>query len=305
MTTATTTLNAAISSDATFRTWGAGVKALFTAAGVVQTSDTGQINWASVTKAVAANTVQGYEVWRFNDTLQATAPVFIKVEYISSPNTSGNAQSLRLTVGTGSNGSGTITGVNTGTQLVRNYTSTNADTNTAQKAWACHASGTFSAWSEQGSGVNNPFSFIICRTVNSSGALTGDGLYFVYSATTGVTLSVSMNFNTSTLLNATLPAAGPTADLLAYNFGNTRHVFQHYACLPAPFPVHLVSMDRNSLGDEGLMFPLSINGGTARTYRVVGLTTGTYPFDYPTMFTNTSMSGLVNESIRTLALVWE
>lgn len=73
---ATTTLINTVTTDAAFRTWGLAYNAKLAAAGLVQTADTGQIDWATVLAATAINTVQGYEIWRFDDALQATVPVF-------------------------------------------------------------------------------------------------------------------------------------------------------------------------------------------------------------------------------------
>lgn len=107
MATDTRALPAFIGTDAEFRTWGSGLAAQLLAMGLVQTSDTGQINWTTVTRP-AINTYGGYEIWRFADTLQATKPVFFKLEYgISSV---ADRPALRFTVGTGSNGTGTING---------------------------------------------------------------------------------------------------------------------------------------------------------------------------------------------------
>lgn len=83
------------------------VTALFTALGVTQTSDTGQINPATVAAPSAANASQGYVIGRFNDTLQATSPIFFKLEF-GSGSAAADPQ-MYLTVGSGSNGSGTIT----------------------------------------------------------------------------------------------------------------------------------------------------------------------------------------------------
>lgn len=58
--------------------------------------------------ASAAGTVCGYQIWRMNDSLQATAPVFVKFEFGSG--TSSDAASLWITVGTGTDGVGGITG---------------------------------------------------------------------------------------------------------------------------------------------------------------------------------------------------
>lgn len=95
-------------SGTAIRAWAQKVHDALVAVGMVQTSDTGQINLATVTAPSAAATAAGYEIWRFNDTLQATAPVFFKLEY-GSGSAAANPQ-LWITVGKGSDGAGNITG---------------------------------------------------------------------------------------------------------------------------------------------------------------------------------------------------
>jgi hypothetical protein len=94
--------------DAEFQAWvtaiSNGFQALFT-----KVTQTGEINIATVSKPTAVNTSQGFEVYRFNDSLQATAPLYFKVEY-GSASLAVNP-SLWLTVGKGADGSGTITSV--------------------------------------------------------------------------------------------------------------------------------------------------------------------------------------------------
>lgn len=94
--------------DAEFRAWvtaiSNGFQALFT-----KVTQTGEINLATVSKPTGSNTSQGFEVYRFNDSLQATAPIFFKVEYGSS-NTAATP-SCWLTVGKGADGSGTLTSI--------------------------------------------------------------------------------------------------------------------------------------------------------------------------------------------------
>lgn len=95
------------SSDADFRAWGSGIAAQLAAIGLVKTADTGQIDWSTVLRPTA-NNYAGYEIWRFNDSFQATAPVFIKIEYgagspVDRPN-------LRVQVSSATNGAGTPTG---------------------------------------------------------------------------------------------------------------------------------------------------------------------------------------------------
>ena len=108
MTTSTTLTLCDHTSDAGFRAWGSEFHAQMVSIGLTLTSDTGQINWTTVTRP-AITVSAGYEIWRFNDTLQATTPIFIKLEY----GTGGTATypTMWITVGNGSNGSGTLTGL--------------------------------------------------------------------------------------------------------------------------------------------------------------------------------------------------
>lgn len=94
--------------DADFRAWGSGIAAQLTAIGLVRAADTGQIDWTTVARPAAVNTYAGYEVWRFNDALQATRPVFIKLEYGVAGSV--DRPAVRYTVATATNGAGTMTG---------------------------------------------------------------------------------------------------------------------------------------------------------------------------------------------------
>lgn len=71
-----------------------------------KTSDTGQINWATVTAQNAnADDYRGYEIRKSNDGLK---DVYLKIEYGSGYGWF--SWSLKLTVGSGSDGAGTLTG---------------------------------------------------------------------------------------------------------------------------------------------------------------------------------------------------
>lgn len=96
------------SSDANFRAWGSYLASKLLAGGMVQTADTGQINWVTVLTPAGVSTYAGYEIWRFNDTLQTTFPVYFKIEYGEGSNVDGPA--VRVRFGTGSDGVGNITG---------------------------------------------------------------------------------------------------------------------------------------------------------------------------------------------------
>ena len=107
-----------------FRAWGSYIAAQLLAVGLVKTSDTGQIDWTTVAAPGGVDTYMGYEIWRFADALQATAPVYIKIEYGSS--SVATAPSVRIQFGSGSNGSGTLTG-NLSSQFISAVTSVTAN----------------------------------------------------------------------------------------------------------------------------------------------------------------------------------
>ena len=103
--------------DAEFRTWVGAIRTAITGLGLIRTTDTGQIDIATVARPTVINTAMGYDIYRFADTLQATLPVFIKVEFGSGATATHPA--LWITVGTGTDGAGTLTGQVSTRQQIR------------------------------------------------------------------------------------------------------------------------------------------------------------------------------------------
>ncbi|MDG4594210.1 MAG: hypothetical protein P9F75_00700 [Candidatus Contendobacter sp.] len=103
-TTLDTTLYASNSTDAMFRAWASFIHSVF-ALGLTNTADTGQINLATVTKPSVASASQGYKMYRTNDGL---TNVYIKCEFGCTSNVL--YPSLWITIGTGTDGAGTING---------------------------------------------------------------------------------------------------------------------------------------------------------------------------------------------------
>ena len=164
-----------ITTDAEFRAFAAQMIADFGSCNWVQTSDTGQINTSTVTKPGAANTSAGYAIFRMADSLQATAPVYCKIEF-GTGNTA-TALSIWITVGTGTNGAGTLTGqVGTRFQAGANGTSASnlrqvicGDTNRILMMWQTNSATTLT------------FGFSIERTHDGTGADTATGIMVAIS----------------------------------------------------------------------------------------------------------------------------
>lgn len=91
------------STDATYRTWGKGISDLLTAVGMTKTADTGQVDWATVTRP--AGSYNGYEIrsvtWSSGET------VVFKIEYGCETGTNYSPW-LKIGYGSSSNGAGVL-----------------------------------------------------------------------------------------------------------------------------------------------------------------------------------------------------
>lgn len=165
------------SSDALLRTFGAWLNTQLAAAGWVQTADTGQANWTTIVRAVSG-AVHGYEIWRMNDALQATMPVYMRVEHVQN---SYCAFRLIFSLGTsaGTDGAGNLTGL---LHYVPSPTAVFANSATSATGinwFACGDTGRF--WvlfglSGAGYSQYTPLGFFIERTKDAAGADTADGI---------------------------------------------------------------------------------------------------------------------------------
>ena len=50
---------------------------------LTRVTQTGEINWATVSAPASGSTFQGFEVYRLNDALQATAPLFLNLSMVA------------------------------------------------------------------------------------------------------------------------------------------------------------------------------------------------------------------------------
>jgi hypothetical protein len=155
---------------------------LVTTGGWVVTADTGQ-TLPSALAIPAGNVKAGYRIYRMADALQATSPVFMRIDFGASANSV--VPGFWVTIGTGSNGSGTITGILFNGGVVGTPTVANSGNSvTALNSYGSASTGR--ATMAIGVGTNNATSLIFCieRTKDSLGADTGDGLLLLYNSVT-------------------------------------------------------------------------------------------------------------------------
>jgi len=98
--------NASINDNARFRTFGDFISTSLQSAGWTQSGDTGQIDWTTVTAPGGASTFMGYEILYSDST--AGPALYMKIEYGSGFNSA--SKGFRVNFGTGSDGSGNLTG---------------------------------------------------------------------------------------------------------------------------------------------------------------------------------------------------
>lgn len=96
------------STDALFREWVKFIVDAFVTTGAwAQTADTGQINVATVTRPLAINTAMGYVILEMADATQTGTPIVVRLDFGSS-NASALTPAVWITIGSASDGSGTI-----------------------------------------------------------------------------------------------------------------------------------------------------------------------------------------------------
>lgn len=265
-------------SVAQYNTWAGGISAALSACGLVQTSDTGQTNFATVGSLPSSGSYY-YQIWRFNDALQATAPVFVRVE---CGNSSGKPI-MRISAASGTDGAGVLTGNIYVT--AQDIGSTSVFANTSQ--FACYASGDGSSinivqWASLlASGtLYLPTGFSLARSCGTDGTYSADAVAFVnhgsahgwqvtgisgtdnsIKSASGVYLPVGLPYRvngTVTSLSSTLSEDGTTAPVVPV---------PHYAPGVAPWVANnLAVVHPGDAGSTSVIQVATING-SARTFR--------------------------------------
>ena len=147
---------------------------LLSTAGWTQTADTGQTANGSFTGPGVANTKAGYQIWKMNDSLAGSAPVYVRFD-LGTNNQTTVGSSIWLTIGTGSDGAGNITGtILASTQL----DGTGGSYANGTSVYIGSANTNYIAWTQCTSGLSSiaGLQFSIERTHDASGNDTNEGL---------------------------------------------------------------------------------------------------------------------------------
>lgn len=292
------------SGDVPFRTWASEVSNSWASVGLVQTSDTGQINLATATRPGTGGTA-GYQIWRFDDTLQATQPIFIRVQYGTATAGAGIPR-MQVIVGTGTDGAGNLINptalfnITASSSIISTVTTYLSD-------FSCSEGFFGMAW-KIGSTTLSSF-FSICRSVDSNGDPDATGFsVYAFGSSGSSTASEQLRFRRSdntwnTLSQGTggsgigSPAClipGHSSD--ATFVGADAQVYLHFGQFPRMMPiVGLVGVKASEFGSDST-FTAAPVGSTVRTYIVLGSThvgAGSFVAAYP------------NTTAYTIAMLWE
>lgn len=270
MTTSSWSSTVSVVDTAAFRTTGLEISNKFAEIGLVKTSDTGQIDWATVNKA-ASNNYAGYEIWRFNDSLQSTAPIFFKIEYGTVAT---NSLGVRVTISTGTNGAGGLTGL-VGTAITCHYSAT-PNTSNSYPSYFCHTEGFLGVVFKMRSlGTTYPiFSFAISRTCNPDGSPNGVGcigLFFTYQQPAVQCINFSTNYvnYTTSAESCSIPQS-----ITSSAIGADQQVFLNWFALPKVQPCFSLATVIKSEFTEATTFQTALIGTTLRTFISVDLGLG-------------------------------
>ncbi len=213
------------STNALFRAWGQNISSTFTTCGWVAGADSGQINWATVAAPSGASASQGYEIWRMNDALQSTSPVFLKIEYGSSQ-FAALAPGLFITIARATDGAGTVTG-NPSARMAFGLTAGQANSTPSFFSGANNRFATTS-WIETASAA---LCFSIERTHDAAGADTGEGvLLFSRGQSTGYLQQYWNCAVGPSPLESTLGALSPGNTTVTGTTGNKTVVYPFFFC---------------------------------------------------------------------------
>lgn len=264
---------------ADFRAWGLELSNAMQTAGLVKESTvTGQINWATVNAPGTINTVAGYEVYRFNDALQATAPVFIKIEYGFAAALS--VPTMWITVATTTTTTGNLGGVMTARVAMGTIVGLSQQFRPLLTN-ICVLPGYVAVLHKRDATNNGYFPncahfFAVCRTVDDAGNNTGDGV-MVFNSHTALNTSPYAQCLGFTPGFPYVSSYHPGYAFMPYNLTTTNlgandvQIFKTFGVFPQVRPNPYVLIYLRDEMPENTIMKAAMQGSTIHNYLAAGL----------------------------------
>lgn len=285
------TLVSDITTDARFRANAQFVEdTLVTTGGWLLSTETGDTAPGSLAHPTAINTKKGFRVYKTNDGL---TQVYMRIDYGSTAAASGNGFGMWITLGTGSDGAGTLSGV-----------FFNGGGSTQATVGASNTTGTTGAVNSYGSAdtgrvhlgmfvsttAANIVVFSLERTKDSTGADTSDGILISARITGSTSIWASVAVSGCIECSVCALVAGGTQPTSEYGlsfiltrnnpsetFGNPVGVglIQHFKGASVQPGVGLCAVNSSDVSAEG-SFTQTIYGAT-RTYQHINSLSAAVP----------------------------
>lgn len=265
------------STDAAFRTWGSELNTKFASVGLVQTADTGQINWTTATRA-GTNADAGFEIWRLS-----SSNLYFRINYGTGSSTA--TPRLSLQVGQGSNGSGTLTGQTSTLQVaIGAANSAPASTVTNYQSLLCATANFFGlSWkigSISGFANRSRTFWGVGQTVDGTGTASSVGYYVFNTALSGSTaakLQTVRTTATAATRNATSSFCVMPGQPTNSSDGTNNQIYLHWLDTPSVQPALYTGTIIASELSVGSTLSATLVGSTPHTY--VCISTGNDSFD--------------------------
>lgn len=250
--------------NASFRIWGKAVSDALSSM-LVRTADTGQIDWSTAAKP-GPSTAAGYEVYRFDDPLQATAPVFIKIEYGTA---SGNTTPcLYVTVAEASNGAGGMIGGSVSSRYTLGFNSMPPQY-LAYPSYICVQPGYFMMVLAGGLFGNSTGAvgvwLVIERVRDDAGVILAEGTALIGG------FAASIHYLQRNVQPKDFLSGGPSClvpgSRSTSQIGNEVQVYRHYTA-PTPITRNLIGICTHMKAEipAGTLFNTALMNGESHTY---------------------------------------
>lgn len=280
MTTSIWTTNISMANTASLRAWGSELNSQFVSVGLVQTADTGQVNWSTVNLPIG-NTLIGYEIWRFNDAMQASYPIYIRLAYYTAATVT-NSYIATIQIGTSTDGAGNLTGYTTtavtfSRQAVGSAGNAFASTTLPYASYLCCTAGFLGLVHKQdclGTALPATSAFIVQRTVDASGAPNGEGVMVIYNNQTSGGIPASATC-LSFVYSGAIFGGNNSFTWIPFNvtsslYSGGAQVFKSYGLFPRMRTMFGFGSCLIAEYGRGTQFQATLVGTTPRNYICVG-----------------------------------